>query len=196
MKPYRPEDLIRVSEISRMCQVDPRTVKRWISERLLQSVKIPGSSIARVSAAEFARFLRYQNQPVPNELVSLVATRFLIVDDEDINIKIVKRILKNEYANVDIQEARDGFQAGVLVSNTRPALIVLDLRMPGMDGYKVIQWVRSNPELKTTKILVVSSLTKAECQKAVDMGADAFLNKPVDAKELIAVVRRLLPKKS
>ena len=74
----------------------------------------------------------------------------------------------------------------------QPALITLDLRMPGLNGYEVLKFIRHTPEVAATKVLVISALDAPSLQRALDEGADAVLSKPFDNDELLAVVNRLI----
>ena len=90
-----------------------------------------------------------------------------------------------------IDLADDGFQAGSLLREHLPCVMTLDLNMPGVSGYDVIEHVRMSPELRTTKILVVSAMPEEELQKAISIGADDVLPKPFQPNDLAAKVLQL-----
>ena len=195
MKPLSADHKLKISQISRICQTDPRTVKKWVKAGLLAATYLPASTICRINAADFAKFLTQHHMPVPHQLSHLVRTRFLIVDDDDVNVRIIRHILSDRFPQSEVQEAKDGFEAGILIGQANPQLVILDLRMPRMDGYKVCRLIRSNPDTRSIRILIVSGLSIGECEKAVQLGADAYLTKPFNAEDLVQKVTALLGKK-
>ena len=88
--------------------------------------------------------------------------------------------------------AEDGFQAGVLLLHHKPAVMTLDLQMPGLDGFEVLKYIRQHPELSQTIILVISGLGQAELDRALAAGADAVLSKPFDNAHLLDTIARLI----
>jgi len=93
-------------------------------------------------------------------------------------------------AVVEVEDGVDGLRR---LSSGRFDLIVTDINMPIMDGLKLIQHVRSDPKHKGTPVLVVTTESAEEDrQRALELGANAFITKPVQAPEVVATVKRLL----
>jgi len=116
--------------------------------------------------------------------------RILIVDDEEQLAKSIQRVLRG--AGYKTSLALDGFRAGSKLMKEKPALMTLDLSMPGIDGFDVIQFVKSSEELSATKILVISALDEDHLQRAISLGADAYLQKPFVNSELLAEIEKLI----
>ena len=102
----------------------------------------------------------------------------------------VRRVLQS--TPHDIISAQDGFQAGVKIIAEKPDLVILDLSMPGLDGFEVIQFIRQRPDLATLKILVLSGLAPADLAESVRIGANDAIAKPFDNADLLSRVNNLL----
>jgi two-component system, sensor histidine kinase and response regulator len=114
----------------------------------------------------------------------------LAVDDTPDNLLLLEAILAEEGYN--IQTAKDGASALELVKQSPPDLILLDVMMPGMNGYEVTQQIRENPRLPFIPILLITAFDQSSVVEGLDVGADEFVRKPVDPEELLARVRSLL----
>ena len=115
----------------------------------------------------------------------------LIVDDEPINITLLAGILKETYK---VKMAKDGERA-MKIANTVPApdLILLDVMMPGMDGYEVCRRLKDDAATKTIPVVFVTGLTNEEEQaRGLEMGADGYLGKPVDAVAVLNMVEEII----
>jgi DNA-binding response OmpR family regulator len=115
----------------------------------------------------------------------------LIVDDEP-NIVISLEFLMMRDGHV-VHVARDGEAGLAAVRQHRPNLVVLDVMMPKLDGFAVLEAVRTDPALNGTRILMLTAKGReAEQQKGLDMGADAYMPKPFSTRELVEKVNELL----
>lgn len=139
--------------------------------------------------ADLIPFLKQHHMPVPMELLNARNT-LLIVDDDAAMAASLERVLRREGYTTFV--ATDGFQAGVLLEKHRPALVTLDLNMPGIDGFEMIEFIRENNLTEHTRILIVSGLTNVKMEEAVALGADDYMYKPIDSEELLERIRRLL----
>jgi len=120
-----------------------------------------------------------------------MSKRILIVDDEP-NIVISLEFLMMREGH-EVRVARDG-EAGLSAVRThRPDLVVLDVMMPKLDGFAVLETVRSEPELAHTRILMLTAKGgEADRQKGLSLGADAYMTKPFSTRELVEQVKELL----
>lgn len=187
---------LKPSEIAQYCDVHQRTVSRWIANGQLKGHKLPGRGNYRVLVEDFITFLHKQRMPMP-ELFDTQAIeqttgkkRILIIDDEAAMRNAVRRVLQS--TQYDIISAQDGFQAGVKVIAEQPDLIILDLSMPGLDGFDVIQFIRQRPDLTKVKILVLSGLAPADLAESIKIGANDAVAKPFDNSDLLSRVKTLL----
>lgn len=121
--------------------------------------------------------------------------KILVVDDENNNLKLMEAMLVP--LGYEVILAKDGEQALEKVHLTAPDLILLDIMMPGMDGFEVARRLKEDEETKIIPIVMVTVLKEVEDRvKALEVGADDFLNKPVDILELKARVQSLLKVKA
>lgn len=181
---------LTTGEIASICDVNLRTVIRWIERGELKGFKLPGRGNNRVTQEDFVAFLKSHKMPVPAELLDDGHNHILIVDDELPFSKSIQRVLRG--AGYETSIANDGFSAGSQLSALKPALMTLDLSMPGLDGFDVIRFVRHSAIISSTRILVVSALNEQELSKALECGADAYLQKPFANSELLASVEMLM----
>ena len=121
----------------------------------------------------------------------LPARKVLLVDDEDSLRKVVKDLLERD--GYIVAEARDGVQALDQVDRVGPDIIVLDLNMPGLDGYGVLSHLRSRPATADIPVIVLTAKSDEDNEVRVfEMGADDFLTKPFRARALSARLEAVL----
>jgi len=132
--------------------------------------------------------------PVPLEFEKKLNKRkILIVDDDKNMVNSIKRILRTQNGSFDIEVAYDGFDVGRKVAEFKPDLVILDIRMPGMDGYEVIRRIKEMPGGKHTKIIAISAYFKEDGKKNVASPVvEACLDKPFDNEELLNKVKGLI----
>jgi two-component system alkaline phosphatase synthesis response regulator PhoP len=115
----------------------------------------------------------------------------LVVDDNRDNIEILRAFLESR--GYVVAEAPDGRSALARLDELKPDLVLLDVMMPGMDGWQVCRTIKNHPELGTTKVVMVTA--KGAFEDKLDglrSGADDYVVKPVDFKELLEKVQRNL----
>ena len=142
----------------------------------------------------FAAHFELLEEPAPPRASGphgLPARKVLLVDDEDSLRKVLKDLLEREgYA---VSEARDGVQALDQVDRVGPDIIVLDLNMPGLDGYGVLSHLRSRPATADIPVLVLTAKSDEDNEVRVfELGADDFLTKPFRARALSARLEAVL----
>lgn len=116
--------------------------------------------------------------------------RILSVDDTKDNLILVEAIL--EYEGYDIDSVANGEAALKNVVELPPDLIILDVMMPGINGYEVTRRIRNNPKINYIPILLLTAFDESSVVEGLDAGADDFIRKPFDTEELLARVRSLL----
>lgn len=180
--------------IAGICQVTRQTVVRWIEEGKLPSFSTGGGQ-RRVWATDLAEFLTAHNIPIPQEvLAAMKPLRILIVDDEPQVRRLITKILRKNYPEAEVHEAEDGFDAGHKTTFLLPRLVLLDLRLPGINGVKVCRMIRQQEQLKGIKILAMSGHNVEESrQEVLHAEADDFIGKPFETQEMEKKLARLLP---
>ncbi len=137
-----------------------------------------------------AQFVKKKNTSEEKKIF-VGKNRILIVDDDPLNVKLLQTMLAKE--NYEVIEAYDGESTLKIASEEHPDLILLDIMMPGMDGYEATRILKNDPKTKDIPILLITSLDGRDDKlKGLRVGADDFLNKPVNTSELRARVQSLL----
>jgi len=120
-----------------------------------------------------------------------MAGKILIVDDESSARFALELLLRRE--GFDVHEVHDGESALIECAAFRPDLVLLDIVMPGMDGFEVCRRIKNTPETRLTPVVLITGLSATEDRiKGINAGADDFLSKPIDFNELLARSRSLL----
>jgi len=126
------------------------------------------------------------SEPVVNETVPCI----LVVDDVPENVRLLQAVLAPRGYHVIV--AHDGLAALESVESEQPDLILLDVMMPGLDGYAVCRRLRENDETAVLPVIMVTSSEGEEKTRAIEAGADDFIPKPFNHDELLTRVRSLL----
>ena len=117
--------------------------------------------------------------------------KLLIADDKPTNRELIRTALEN--LGYDISEAADGIEAVRIAREWHPDLIILDLHMPGIDGFGVLAELRRNGGFASTPIMALTaSAMQGDRQRAIDAGFDSYISKPVPLAALREEVGRLL----
>jgi CheY-like chemotaxis protein len=115
----------------------------------------------------------------------------LVVDDNSDNVEILRAFLSSR--GFDVQTATDGRSALARVEELKPDLVLLDVMMPGMDGWEVCRVIKQHPTLGETKVVMVTAKGGFEDKfEGLRSGADDYVVKPVDFPELLEKVQRNL----
>jgi excisionase family DNA binding protein len=175
--------------VAAACQVTIPTVKRWIREGHLAAFRTVGGHY-RITGEAFDRFRLARHIPVvdaaPEE-----SRRVLIIDDDPQTLATLADGL-TWVGRYKVEVAQDGYEGLIKVGGFRPEVLVLDIRMPGLDGFQVCRRIKADPATRSIKILAVSGYAQGDTTtRAFESGADAFLEKPIDLKRLRAEVDRL-----
>ena len=117
-----------------------------------------------------------------------IKKKVLAVDDNDLNLEIIKEILDGQY---DLKIVKTGEEALEFAVDFRPDVVLLDIMLPGMDGYEVSQRLRANPALKYTRIIMVSAKAMtSERIEGYQAGANVYIAKPFSESELLTKIRQ------
>lgn len=120
-----------------------------------------------------------------------MTARILVVDDIPANVKLLEARLLAEY--FDVLTAEDGFKALEICNNTQVDIVLLDIMMPGMDGFEVCERLKSNPRTMHIPVVMVTALDQqSDRVRGLKAGADDFLTKPVNDLQLVSRVKSLV----
>src|SRR5271169_1041971 len=121
-----------------------------------------------------------------------MSKRILVVEDQEDNRQIIRDLLSA--TDYEIMEAESGEQALEAVAKQRPDLILMDIQLPGIDGYETTRRIKADPALRSITIIAVTSYAlSGEEQKARAAGCDEYVPKPYSPRQLLAKIRQHLP---
>lgn len=167
-------------------------IKTWIREERLPALKTPGGHhrIAEADLLEFhARLAENSRMPVSTR------PRILVVDDEAPLLAALRETLEQVMPEAIVAVASDGYEALVQVGAFRPDVLVLDIRMPRLDGFEVCRRLKAKKETASIRILAVTAHPEGHVRdQAMACGADDFLEKPFAIEKFRSRVVGLLAK--
>ncbi len=121
-----------------------------------------------------------------------MSTRILVVEDHEDNRRILRDLLTS--AGYEPLEAVTGEEGVALAETHRPDLILMDIQLPGLDGYEATRRIKANPALRQTPVIAVTSYAlSGDDVKAREAGCDAYVTKPFSPRALLAKIREYLP---
>jgi two-component system, OmpR family, response regulator len=173
-------------EVADICGVVNQTAINWIKNGFLKAFMTPGGQY-RVYAEDLLAFLSSRGMRVPPELAESAPDeepsleRIIIVDDDQNINTLLKRYLSRQMPGRTIIQAFDGFEAGKLISEMKPGIVLLDINLPGLDGYKLCRRIKDDHTLGAPIVIAITGLAEEEVEAAIMAeGADAFFRKPLD----------------
>ena len=177
-------------EVANICGVVNQTAINWIKNGYLKAFTTPGGQY-RVYAEDLIDFLQSRSMRVPEELREMAErsdssnTIVVVDDDADLN-NMLKEFFLKKLPNWEVYQAFDGFEAGVLISEKKPAYIVLDIDLPGIDGHKLCRKIKSDTGLGNPVVISITGLDDSRVKvAALKEGSDAFFPKPLDFDQLL-----------
>jgi len=184
-------------EAANLCGVVNQTAINWIKAGHLKAFTTPGGQF-RVYAEDLIAFLDERKMRIPPELNAEInadvdAKLALIVDDDrDLNT-ILKRMLERKLPDISIVQAFDGFEAGRIIAERHPALVFLDVDLPGIDGRSLCMRIRSDPSIGKPSVISMTGIDTDEIRSGMlAAGADDFFPKPLDFTGIIRKADELL----
>lgn len=185
------EHFYTTHEISKLCNVYPSTVINWINEGILPAFTTPGKH-RRVKRSDLISLMKNNNMPVPEELSKNGKTRILVIDDDAKINKMIKTILEAE-EDFEVATVESGFQAGIMVFEWIPDIVLLDMLMPKMDGFEVCRRIKQNEKTKEIPVIALTVLRdQKEIKDMYKSGVTDYLAKPFKSRELIEKVKKNL----
>lgn len=182
------DQLYTTHDISRLLQVDPSTVSKWIDRGILMAFRTPGGH-RRVRSTDLRSFLIQHQMPVPEELGSSLV-RLLVVDDERQVLDAIKRAFKPYGTQVEVITTTSGVEALLLVSEQKPHGMLIDLNMPDIDGLEVCRRIRARKQMESVRLITMTSLHSPEViEGSKQAGAVACLPKPLDVQQVMELFR-------
>jgi excisionase family DNA binding protein len=179
---------LTTGEVASRCQVSVGTVKNWIEAGELEAFRTPGRHF-RIRASALRRFqAAFGFAAEPDE-----GPKILVVDDQRDFVDLALATLKELLPDARLEGACGGYEALLRIGSFQPHLLVLDLRMPGLDGFELCRRVKETPESKGTKIVAMTGFVDGQIESAaLACGADAFVSKRAGLVALGRQIKSLL----
>lgn len=173
------------------CQVSPFTIRNWIESGALPAYKTPGGH-RRIRKDDLDEFLKKHKMPGP-EASAEGKKKILVVDDDQTVTGFVSKVISQVDDRAEVAVALDGFEAGSLIVSFQPQVVILDIRMPGLDGFQVCNKIRSNPRTSNATIIGITGYYSPEyAERFGQCGGWQLLKKPLDVERLKNVIREAL----
>lgn len=176
-------------EVANICGVVNQTAINWIRNGHLKAFSTPGGQY-RVYRDDLVLFMKNRGMRIPLELSSNDAVEksndsILIVDDDQGLNAVLKKYLEKVFPDLVIHQAFDGFEAGAKMVEKHPFCVLLDLDLPGVNGFDLCAKLKQAEEFNKPYVIIITALEEPDLEKKVkDLGADLFFQKPLHLKEI------------
>jgi len=170
-------------EAAKICKVSQQTIIRCFDNGSLKGFRVPGSKFRRIPRDQLFAFMR--DNGIPTDALESGKRKVLIVDDDEELVELLSDVFERD-GRFDIRTANNGFDAGMLVREFRPDLVVLDVMLPDINGKEVCQRIRSDDTLETIKIICISGMVEQDKVAELRLaGANEFMHKPFNVDRLL-----------
>jgi excisionase family DNA binding protein len=186
----RQKDVLTTGEVSRICNVAPRTVSKWFDSGKLRGYRIPGSKDRRIPLQQLIRFMRAHG--IPLDGLNSGITRVLVVEGDRDVAELLSAALARE-AGYEVRTAHTAFEAGAAAETFKPQVMLLDVSLPGLAGREAVRGIRNAPDLATAKLIAVTQpLREGESENLRQQGFDATLQRPFEVSGAMGVIEQVL----
>jgi excisionase family DNA binding protein len=170
-------------EAAKICKVSQQTIIRCFDAGQLKGFRVPGSRFRRIPRDQLFSFMR--DNGIPTDALESGKRKVLVVDDDIELVELICSVLESD-GRFETRSVNNGFDAGMMVREYRPDLIVLDVMLPDINGKEVCIRVRNDNSLEDVKIICISGMVESDkIAELIAAGADDFLQKPFETEKLI-----------
>jgi len=174
----RMKTVFTTGEAAKICKVSQQTIIRCFDNGQLKGFRVPGSRFRRIPREALYKFMK--DNGIPTDALESGKRKVLLVDDDVELVELMTKVLEED-GRFEVRVATTGFDAGMMVKEYRPDLIVLDVMLPDINGREVCHRVRDDKTLEDVRILCISGMIEEDrIQELKLSGADDFLHKPFD----------------
>lgn len=181
------KDYYTPNEVAQLFMVSPVTVRQWAQKGLLSAALTAGGH-RRFLRQELIRFA--QDRGLTLNWPGDGKTKILIVEDDTQVAGFLLEYLSGRPGVDGVDVATSGFDAGRKVQNFAPDIVLLDLMMPGVDGFAVCRNLKNDPATRSIRVVAMTGYPTAEnIERIMDAGAEVCLQKPIDTQRLLELLR-------
>jgi len=190
MEKLLKKNFFTTGEIGKLFGVSRISVYKWIKGGKLKAFRIPGGKF-RVYRKDLIEFVKKSGLRGYDEILK-EPLKILIVDDDKKILETLKNYLEKRNPDFNIICATNGYEAGKKISKFKPDVVILDIFMPGIDGFEVCRDIKTDPSTKDIKVIVITGYgTKENIEKIKKIGADHILQKPFNYEQLAELIETL-----
>jgi excisionase family DNA binding protein len=177
-------------EAAKICKVSQQTIIRCFDSGQLKGFRVPGSRFRRIPRAELYSFMR--DNGIPTDALETGKRKVMVVDDDQELVELISEVLERD-GRFEVRSVNNGFDAGMMVKDYRPNVIVLDVMLPDINGREVCQRVRADSSMNDCRIICISGMVEEDkIDELRTSGANDFLHKPFEIEALIERICRML----
>ena len=185
------KEYLTTCQAAKICKCSQQTIIRCFDDGKLKGYRVPGSRFRRIPKENLFAFIREFGLPTDALEVSS-KRKVLVVDDDPDLVELIVSVLEAD-RRFETKVATNGFEAGMMVKEYRPDIIILDVMLPDINGKEVCIRVRNDASLENVKIICISGMVERNKIKELkEVGADDFLQKPFETDVLLSRICRLL----
>lgn len=182
-KDIKMKTVFTTGEAAKICKVSQQTIIRCFDNGQLKGFRVPGSRFRRIPRESLYKFMK--DNGIPTDALESGKRKVLLVDDDTELLELMNKVIEDD-GRFEVRIATNGFDAGMMVKEYRPDVIVLDVMLPDINGKEVCHRVRADSTLEEVRILCISGMIEEDkIQELRLAGADDFLSKPFEIEELI-----------
>ncbi len=177
-------------EAAKICKVSQQTIIRCFDSGQLKGFRVPGSKFRRIPRDVLFKFMK--SNGIPTDALESGKRKALVVDDDTELVELIRDVMEAD-GRFDVRVANNGFDAGMMVKEYHPDIIVLDVMLPDINGKEVCQRVRSDSSMDDVQIICISGMVERDkIEELRAAGANDFLQKPFETDELMNRICKLL----
>ncbi len=179
---------LSVGQVAEICRVSKKTVLNWIYDGGLKAFTTYGGHY-RVWPANIKKFLDVAGMDIPFDYVDERTTHILIIDDDHDYSQMLKSAIAVDLPDAEITVTDDGYEGLMLIGEIKPQLVILDIKMPKLDGFQVLELLKNRKNEHDMKVLVVSGYLDQETKNQLSRTiANYALDKLSDINVLIKTI--------
>ncbi|MBF0311700.1 MAG: response regulator [Magnetococcales bacterium] len=187
-------EYLSTTEAARLLRVSLPTIHHWAQRGVLRSWKTPGGQ-RRIASASVDALLRQQRRELTP--VSTAGFSILLVEDDQDQVALFRQKTSQWRISLELLVAGNGFDGLILAERHKPDLLVVDLLMPGMDGFRMIRELRDEPILSRMRVVVVTSLSQEEIDQQGGLPASVpVFRKPLSFPKLKGVIESAMAERA